>query len=85
MNISTVVISCAVNILYVLVIQLIMWSVKTDWKFLPYLSELLYTCRGLVEKSEEKKTLLKIIPVTILGALLAISNNILSVGVLSFM
>jgi hypothetical protein len=85
MNISRGVISCTVNILYVHVLQLIIWDVKTDWKFLPYLSEPLYTCRGLLEKSEEKKTRLKNIPVTILGAILAISNNRFRVGLLSFM
>jgi hypothetical protein len=57
---------------------------KKDWKFLSYLSEPLYTCRGLVEKSEEKNTLLKNIPVTILGAILAVDNNRLCEGLLSF-
>ena len=67
------------NILYfkdcILVFQLITWNVKTDWKFLSYLSEPLYTCRGLVDKSEEKNTLLKNIPVTISGAILAVDDN----------
>ena len=39
----------------------------------------LYTW-GVVEKSEDKKTLLKNIPVTILGVILAIDNNRFSEG-----
>jgi hypothetical protein len=39
----------------------------------------------LVEKSEEKKTPLKNIPVTMLGAMLAIDNNRFSEGLLRFM
>jgi hypothetical protein len=62
-----------------LVFQLITYNVKTDRKYLSQHPEPLYTCRGLVEKSEENNTLLKNIPVTLLGAILAIDNNRFSV------
>jgi hypothetical protein len=57
------------------VFQLITWNVKTDRIFLSLHPKPLYTCRGLVEKSEEKNKLLKNTPVTLLGAILAIDCN----------
>jgi len=68
---------------FILVFQLINCYVKTDWKFFSYLYEALYI-GSLVEKSEEMNTLLKNIPVTMLGAILVIDNNRFSVN-LAFM